>query len=59
MSAEEPDRPGLDALQTAIEDAISKHQQEWDVTIIEAVGVLHILAARYAHKAIDHEEDDQ
>ncbi len=51
-------RPGLAALETAIEKAIARTQQDWDVSLYEAVGVLTVMATRYAHRAIQHDEDE-
>jgi hypothetical protein len=53
----EPDRPGLAQLEEAICNAVAQVQEEWDITVYEAVGVLTVLAARYAHSAIEHHED--
>lgn len=53
-----PDRPGLIQLEDAICAAVEQTQKEWDITIYEAVGVLTVLAARYAHMAIIHDEVD-
>ncbi len=53
---EDLDRPGEALLDEAIEAAISKALKEWDLTVYEVVGVLTVMAARIAHKAIDHDE---
>ena len=51
------DRDVQDALQEAIEEAIARVRMEWTVTVIDAVGVLHLVAARLAHQAIEHKEE--
>lgn len=56
MSAESP-RPGQEVLATAIEEVVTRALKEWDLTLNEVVGVLHVAAARIAHQAIDHNED--
>ncbi len=50
------ERPGEALLDEAIEAAISKALKEWDLTVYEVVGVLHVMAARIAHRAIDHDD---
>jgi hypothetical protein len=45
-------------LDDAISDTIKRMKQEWAFTSYEVVGVLHVIAARYAHMTIIHEGDE-
>lgn len=56
MADQEPMRPGQAVLDDRIEEAIATVSHEWDLTTYEVVGVLHVMAARYAHRSIQHEE---
>lgn len=56
MSDREPDRPAQVVLDDAICDAITHAMREWNLTAYEVVGVLTIVAARYAHTSISHDD---
>ena len=56
---DEPLRPGQEVLEEAVSDVIGKVMDSWDVTHAEVVGVLTIIAARYAHECIEHKRDDE
>ncbi len=53
----EPDRPGQVVLDDAITAAINAAIEEWDLTSYDVVGVLTIIAARFAHESIVHGDD--
>ncbi len=59
MTAEDPDRPGQCLLDEAICAAILKTRQEWGLTHYEIVGVLTMIAARYAHLSVAHVTDEE
>lgn len=56
---DEPLRPGQEVLEEAVSDVIGDIMREWEVTHAEVVGVLTIIAARYAHECIEHSKDDE
>ncbi len=60
--AEEPKPPLRDAqmmLDDAIDTTIERAFKEWDLTVYDVVGVLTVIAARYAHMSCVHEGDDE
>lgn len=54
---EEGERPGQFVLDEAIDAAIKKVRHEWGLTHYEIVGVLTIIAARYSHMCVSHDDD--
>ncbi len=51
------DRPAQEQLMNALDDTIGRLAKEWDFTPCEIIGVLTILAARFAHQTL-HEDDE-
>ena len=51
------DRPSQEVLDDAIAAVITRAIREWDYSEYEVVGVLTVMAARYAHLSIVHEEE--
>lgn len=56
MTEQEPDRPAQYQLEDALENTVEHCLKEWDLTSYDVVGVLTVMAARYAHQSIPHEE---
>ncbi len=56
---DEPLRPGQEVLEEAVSNVIGKTMEAWDVTHAEVVGVLTIIAARYAHECIEHRKEEE
>lgn len=59
MTDSNPDRPGQCLLDDAICAAILKTRSEWTITSYEVVGVLTMIAARYAHLSVAHVTDEE
>ncbi len=55
--SEGPLHPSQSVLDDAIEDTIDRVVGEWNLSSFEVIGVLHMIAARIAHRSMEHDED--
>lgn len=57
MPPPDDDRPAHEILDDAVTTAIQRVVDEWRLNSYEVVGVLTVIAARFAHLGIDHEDE--
>ena len=57
MSDDRGERPSQEVLDDAIKDTINRLMKEWDYSAYDIAGVLTIMAARYAHLSIVHDDE--